>query len=369
MPSPAQDLLLVSVDAPAVGSGRQLELAVVALQEAGWRVRLALLTTGGSLAGRLKETGVPVERLGRRPAIDAAVVPRLVQLGRRLRPAAVLAWGRPVAVPVAAARLVSRRLGLGNWRYCQWLAQPPRPGPEAAAVRAADRVLVTAEWLAHDSGTAAAAGRLAVVPPAAAAFTRCGSREQLAESLGLDAARRWTLTVAPLLAASRLDRLLWAIDQMGVVRDDLAHIVVGAGPLGRRLARRVSIQAIAGRVHFFEQLDCFPELLSQVDLIMQSGRVPLGGCLLEGLAQGIPLVAVDTPESRSVIGNNEAGRLVPAVPESEFGRRAIQLLEDRDLAAACTAAGRRRAAELFDPQASAAALVAAVAVGELQTAS
>ena len=360
MPNPAKDLLLVSADAPAVGSGRQLELATVALREAGWRVRLALLTTGGSLAGRLKANGVAVERIGRRPIIDAAVVPRLVGLCRRRAPALVLAWGRPAAVPVAAARLVSRRLGLGSWQHCQWLAQPPRPGPEAFAVRAADRVLVTAEWLANDHGLAAVAGRLAVVPPAAVALTSHGDRERLAVSLGLDAARQWTLTVARLVAASRLDRLLWAIDQMGVVRDDLAHIIVGAGPLGRRLARRASVQLIAGRVHFFDQLDCLPELLPQVDLIMQPGRVPLGGCLLEGLSQGIPLVAVDTPESRSVIGNNEAGRLVPAVPESELGRWAIQLLEDRDLAAACTAAGSRRAAELFDPQAFAAALVAAV---------
>lgn len=53
MPSPAADLLLVSPDHPAVGSGRQLELAAVALQQAGWRVQLAVLTTGGSLADRL----------------------------------------------------------------------------------------------------------------------------------------------------------------------------------------------------------------------------------------------------------------------------------------------------------------------------
>lgn len=364
MPSPVKDLLLVSADAPAVGSGRQLELAAVALQAAGWRIRLVLLTTGGSLASRLKATGVVVEQLGRRPIVDAAVVPRLVELCRRLPPAAVLAWGRPAAVPVAAARLISCRLGLGNWRHYQWLAQPAGPGLEAAAVRTADKVLVTAEWVADGWRTAASAGPLAVVPPAAAALTSHGSREQLAESLGIEPTRRWTLTVAPLVAASRLERLLWAIDQMGVVRNDLTHIIVGTGPLAGRLARRAWIEKLTERVHFFDKLDCFSELLPQVDLIMQPGRVPLGGCLLEGLAHGIPLVAVDTPESREVIGDNGAGRLVPAVPESELARRAIQLLEDNELAAACVAAGSRRVAERFDPPASAAALVAAV--GELQ---
>lgn len=355
MPSPAPDLLLVSPDHPPVGSGRQLELAAAALQQAGWRVHLAVLTTGGSLASRLAQTGVTTDRLGRRPALDAAVVPRLVQLNRRLRPAVVLAWGRQAAGPVAAARLVCRRLGLGSWRHLQWLAQPPRPGLELTAVRAADQILVTAAAVAEGC-----AGQAVIVPPAAAAFVAAASRQQLATALGLAPANRWTLTVAPLVAASRLEQLLWAIDQMGVARDDLEHVIVGAGPLARRLARRARIEELADRVHYFDRLDCLPALLSQVDLIMQSGRVALGGCLLEGLAQGIPLVAIDTPESRAIIGDNEAGRLVPALPESEFARRAIQLLEDHDLAAACTAAGRRRVAEGFDPQASAAALVAAV---------
>ncbi len=360
MPSPTADLLLVSPDHHAVGSGRQLELAAAALQQAGWRVHVAVLTTGGSLADRLEPIGVTVSRLGRRPAIDAAVVPRLFQFSRRLQPAVVLAWGRQVAVPVAAARLVCRRLGLGSWRHFQWLAQPPRSAPEQVAVQAADKILATDAAVAEGCAGQGGHGQAVVVPPAAAAFAAAGGREQLATALGLAPANRWTLTVAPLVAASRLEQLLWAIDQMGVARDDLDHVIVGAGPLARRLARRARIQELADRVHFFDRLDCLPELLPQVELIMQSGRVALGGCLLEGLAHGIPLVAIDTPESRAVIGDGDAGRLVPAVPESEFARRAIQLLEDRDLAAACTAAGRRRVAEWFDPQASAAALVAAV---------
>lgn len=360
MPSRAAELLLVSPDHLPVGSGRQLELAAVALKNAGWRVQLALLTTGGSLVDRLEATGVTVGHVGRRPVVDAAVVPRLVELGRRLQPAVVLAWGRQAAVPVAAARLASRRLGLGSWRHFQWLAQPPRSGLELTAVSAADQILATAAAVAVGWAGKGGCRQPILVPPAAAAFTATGSREQLAEKLGLDPAKWWTLTVAPLVAAARLERLLWAIDQMGVVRDDLEHVIVGAGPLARRLARRARIEEIEDRVHFFNRLECLPDLLPQVDLIMQSGRVPLGGCLLEGLAQGIPLVAIDTPESRAVIGDNEAGRLVPAVPESEFARRAIQLLEDSDLAAACAAAGSRRVAELFAPRAAAAALVAAV---------
>jgi len=132
MPSPATDLLLVSPDHPVVGSGRQLELAALALRDVGWQVQVALLNAGGSLADRLAANSVRIDRLGRRPALDAAVVPRLIQLSRRLRPAVVLAWGRQAAIPVAAARLLSDRLGLGSWRQLQWLAEPPRSGCEVA---------------------------------------------------------------------------------------------------------------------------------------------------------------------------------------------------------------------------------------------
>lgn len=360
MPSRSADLLLVTADQDLIGSGHQLQLAAAALQAAGWQVAVALLRRGGGLADRLAAEGLPVFQVGVRPTVDAASLPRLVQLCREQRPTAVLAWGRPAAVPVAAARLVMQQLRLGQWRHLQRLAQPPRPGLELAAVGIADRVLVTADWVSAGWGAAGDAGRVVVVPPAAARFPVTVGRDQLADRLGLDPGKRWTLCVAPLAAASRLDRLLWAFDQMGVARRDLEHIIVGAGPLKRRLARRARIEELAGCVHFFDHLDCLAELLPQVDLVMQSGRVAHGGCLLEGLSHGIPLVAVDTPESREVIGDDEAGRVVPAVPESELARRAIQLLEEPDLAASCSAAASRRLGDLFDPAASLAALITAV---------
>jgi len=51
---------------------------------------------------------------------------------------------------------------------------------------------------------------------------------------------------------------------------------------------------------------------------------------------------------------------VPADPESEFPRRAFQILEDTALAARYAAGSRQRAATIFDPRTAAAGYVAAV---------
>jgi predicted TIM-barrel fold metal-dependent hydrolase len=53
--------------------------------------------------------------------------------------------------------------------------------------------------------------------------------------------------VAPLVAEARLDRLLWGIDQLEVVHRGVEHVLVGSGPLERRLLRRARARWWAGR--------------------------------------------------------------------------------------------------------------------------
>ncbi|HCA51124.1 MAG TPA: hypothetical protein DEP12_12040, partial [Planctomycetaceae bacterium] len=77
-----------------------------------------------------------------------------------------------------------------------------------------------------------------------------------------------------------------------------------------------------------------------------------GGCLLEGLSHGVPAVTVDTPLSRDVIGDSDAGILVPTSPGSEFARRATELLENEELRTRCSSAGKQRAKEMFDQTSS-----------------
>jgi glycosyltransferase involved in cell wall biosynthesis len=356
----ASPILLVVRGLDPVGTGRQVELAAAALVAAGHDVVVAVTSAGCSLADRLARAGVPVHRVGRRPTGDVAATGRLVRLATRLRPAVIIGFGRSQLVPVAVAGQLVR-----GTRTVGWLGLEPRGFVQWRALRRLDAIAVASVRLAAVCAAAGVAGRrLFAVPPGSAGdHVRGTSRAELAARFGLDLAKHWTLCVAPLEPAARLTRLLWAIDQLGVVRKDLQHVLVGAGPLLDQLRRRARAQELAERLFIVPDCDAIGDLLGEVALVWQSGEVAIGGALLDGMARGVPAVAVESDPARELIIDGETGRIVPAVPESEFPRRAFGILEDAELARRFGAAGAARAATEFSAARFAAGLLAAVSRG------
>jgi glycosyltransferase involved in cell wall biosynthesis len=333
-------ILLMSRGLDPVGTGREVELVARGLVAAGHDVHLALTSAGGSLAPRLAAAGIPAHLTGTRPGADAASAGRFLALAWRLRPAAIVAFGRTSLRLAAAARLA-----VPGVRAIGRIATPPRGPGQAWTLARLDALLATSP------GVAAACGgttRTSVVPPGIEIDPGSGlSRLELATRLGLDAATTWTLCVAPLVPESRLERLVWAIDQLGVVHKGLEHVLVGAGPLLRRVRRRARVQELAERLVIMPHCHLLPDLLGQVRLVWQSGSVALGGAILDGMARGVPAVAVDDDATRQLIADGETGRLVPALPESELPRRAFNIIEDDALAARFGVAARVRALEHF----------------------
>ncbi len=354
---PPRSILLLARGLDPVGTGSQVALAAEALATAGWRPTVALSSAGGSLHRHLAHAGVEVVRLGTRPDPDWGAVVALARHLRRSSPRVVLAWGR------GQARIaVTALLPAPGPRLVAALALPPRGGADRLALQRSDRVIASATVVA-DACVAAGvpAERIdTVVPGSPVPAPRSLDRTALAARLGLDPARIWTLCVAPLVPATRLARLVWAIDQLGVVHRGLDHLLVGSGPLAARLARRSRAQRIADRLTVVPSVDAITDLLAEVRLVWQSGAVAHGGALVDALAHGVPLVAVESIAARQMIADDVNGRIVPADPESEFPRRAFQILEDSVRAARYAAGGRERAAGLFDPGTAAAGYVAAV---------
>ncbi len=355
---------MVSRGLDPVGSGRQIELVAEAFQAAGWDVHVAVTTGGGAVATRLTHIGITVHQLSTRPVVDAAAAVRLVQLARRLDLGSsdvVLAWGRSQVRLATAIKLL-----MPTVRFISHLAMRPSGTITGLALGQADRVI------ASSPAVAAGCERLGVspvkidtIPPAADPAPAEGlSRAELAARLGLDPEKIWTVCVAPLVPEARLERLLWAIDQLGVVHRRLEHVLVGAGPLRARVLRRARVQQLAERLHLFPHLDCLPDLLREVRLVWQSGGVACGGAILDGMALGIPAVAVASDSARQLIVDGETGRIVPAEPESEFPRRALGIIEDDELAARYGAAAKARAAVEFPTDRMVAAMMAATEHGQ-----
>jgi hypothetical protein len=357
-------LLMIARGLDPVGIGRQIELVAEGFLAAGWSVHLAVTTGGGAVATRLTQTGMTVHQLSTRPVVDAAAAVRLVQVARRLDLGSsdvALTWGRSQVRLAAAIKLL-----IPTVRFVSHLAMQPSGTLTGLALGVADRVI------ASSPAVAAGCERLGVlpvkidtIPPAADPAPAEGlSRAELAARLGLDPEKIWTLCVAPLVPEARLERLLWAIDQLGVVHRRLEHVLVGGGPLRDRVLRRARVQQLAERLHLFPHLDCLPDLLREVRLVWQSGEVACGGAILDGMALGIPAVAVASDSAPQLIGDSETGRIVPAEPESEFPRRALGIIEDDEMASRYGTAAKARAAVEFPADRMVAAMMAATEHGQ-----
>lgn len=339
-----KSILMVTRGLDPVGTGRQVELAAGAFREAGWDVALAVGSAGGSVPSRLAGQGFTEYSIGRRPGFDAAAAARLAWLARRLRPTVVHAWGRSAARAAGMIRPL-----LGGARLVAHVATGPRTKPTGWALARCDRVIATSAGVAgRCEAVGVHSGRIDIIPPGIVAAEPVGlERADIARRLGLRTDTQWTLCVAPLTAEARLERLLWGIDQLAVVRRGVEHVLVGRGPLLGRLTRRARVQELSERLRIVPDCDCLPDLVRACQLVWQSGDVAYGGAILDALACGVPAVAIASDAARQCIVDDETGRIVPADPESEFPRRAFNILEDHALAARYAAAAQALAAAKF----------------------
>ncbi len=354
-------ILLVVRGADPVGVGREVEVAATGLAASGGEVHVAFTSAVGSLPARLAARGIAVHQIGHRSQPDAAAVGRLVKLVQRIQPTTVFSFGRPQAAAAVAAVRFASPVGRRPRLVCR-VAVAPRGLRDAWAVTRADRVIASSESVGEACRKAGVARqRLDILAPVAdVAFAGLVTREELAIQLGLDPTKIWSLCVAPLVAESRLDRLLWAIDQLGVVRRDVEHVLIGSGPQVHRLHRRARVQHLADRLRIMPSCEWLPDLLREVRFVWQPGEVALGGGLFDAMAAGKPTVAVDSEAARQAIIDGETGWIVPPRPESEFPRRAFSLIEDDVAASQLGAASQERAATYFSADRFISALLAAV---------
>lgn len=344
-------ILLVARGLDRIGTGAQIELAAGSLAAAGWDVHAALVTATGDLACRLRAAGVEVHAVSRRPVVTAGCLASLIAILRRLRPTLVESWGWSAScVATVAAGLCRTPLA------CRVGTAPGHSWRHRRVLRAARLVMADSPVLAEACrGHLPPETLLRTVPPAVPPERTRLDRACLAERLGLRPDRPWTLCVAPIEAASRLEHLLFAIDQLEIILPGVEHLLVGRGSQWPRIARRQRVQEIGDRLHRFESLGLVDRLVPHAALVWQAGDVPLGGAILEAMAAGVPAVAVASPSASSLVEDGRTGFVVPPEPSADFTRRAFQLLESALLAERMGREARTRAADAFQPERSATA--------------
>ncbi len=119
--------------------------------------------------------------------------------------------------------------------------------------------------------------------------------------------------------------------------------LAGEGPESSRLSALADELGVSDRVRFLGWRDDPDALLLACDIFVCSSRhEPLGNIVLEAWAAEKPVVAADASGPKSLIGDNEAGRLVPVGDPDALAAAVGELAGNDTLAKQVAAEGRRR---------------------------
>jgi glycosyltransferase involved in cell wall biosynthesis len=174
------------------------------------------------------------------------------------------------------------------------------------------------------------------------------SRQGLLSDLDLPPRARIMGVAGRLTREKQVVELLWALDQIRCVRDDVYLLVIGDGDARSFFERYARLYEIVDHVRFLGWRNAATAVIAQLDVYCTASlQSSCSLAVLEAMALGVPVVAADTPAHRLVVVPRETGLLADARQRSEIARSCLQALEDDKLAVQMSAAAQRRVAEAF----------------------
>lgn len=337
------------------GAQRQLHeyLRWMATHDGGQPLSLVALYGGNrAFLEPLRATGIPVVvvedrfdrtlvgRVARAAFPTTSVIAGLVRLVRESRPGCLYGWlflanvacgiaGRLAGVPrvVASERTLNRwkaERGTGRWWY--------RPADRAAA----------GLWDAVVTNSAAAADDFAVwagVPRDAIRVIPNGFDFETLLARPVRDVRRLhriaddellILTVGRLSPEKNHELLLRAAAR--VVRDHsrVRFVLVGHGPLERRLRERARELGIDDRVVFAGRVDDPESYYAAADLFVLTSEIEsLPNALIEAQAFGVPAITTDVGGASEVVADGVTGLVVP-VDDQRINRGISEIVGDHE---------------------------------------
>lgn len=328
-------LRVLHVDAARHWRGGERQLLLLA---AGMRARgaepLVAARPGSPLLQRLKAEGIATAAFAMRGDLDLLAVRRLRRLIATWRPDIVHAHDRR-GHALALAALVGRRGTVPLMVTCRIVARPRglvRFGPRVArfiAISAAVRDALVGGGIAADRITVAYPGVSAARPESPRDWrSECGwAPETLLVGV-----------IGPLTGdqmSARLAALIGAIPRDAAQR--IALVVLGGqasghGEIGGVRAFR------AGFVHDV------PQALAGLDLLLHPGGAEgLGTAVIEGMALGVPTIAVTAGGLGEIIEDGRNGLLFAPDDDAAFADGVSGLVDDATRRRALGAAGPARA--------------------------
>jgi glycosyltransferase involved in cell wall biosynthesis len=338
-------ILYVVNDLNHYSADQQLTLLALGLPRDQFDVHVCCLRSTGELESDLTAAGVGPMHVAQRWPLDPLAWWRLERLVRRLRPDVIHTGGSGPGPDGALASL----FGGG----AKWVASQPTVGrlgwhqlPIARFMAAKARAMVVPRKALSDYFIRRGwpAGKMVVIAPGIAPMpARSDAQDELADELGLPRNVHLIGLAGRLEVDQGWKEVVWSLDILRCLRDDIHVVVIGDGRQRSQLERFARLCTLDSHVHFLGRRQDVLQLLPQFNHVWQgpgSGEFALA--VGEALAAGVPVVASDTTGNRELVIHDQTGFLVPTGARARRAHYANRLINDPPLRARLGEAGRLR---------------------------
>lgn len=156
-------------------------------------------------------------------------------------------------------------------------------------------------------------------------------------------------TVGRLVSTKGQTYLIEAFSQIHKKMPNARLVIVGEGPLFRKLAKLAEELEVSSRVIFAGYREDVLELIRGFDVfVLPSLAEGLSIALLEAMASGLPVIASEVGGIPEVFGNSHCGRLVPPKDATALSVAMVEIgLLDNDHKKRLGKEGRRKIEEEF----------------------
>jgi L-malate glycosyltransferase len=331
-------------------------LVAETIRRLGPRIKPVVLCLDGvgPLGERMRNEGVPVVELHRRPGLDFQVTRRLArEINRRQVEIVHAHQYTPFFYTATARPLLRQRIHImftehGRPDAVSWKR---RLVNQIVLARQADEIngvcQFSADSLAHVDGFVRKpieVIRNGVDLPRYAH----GSRHDVRQRLGLDANRRYVVCIARLHPVKDHAMLLRAFARVAVALPDVDLLLAGEGPLRAALVAQSQALGIAARVRFLGVRDDVPDILQAADVFALTSITEAASLtLLEAMASALPVVVTEVGGNPEIVKHGMHGFLVPRGDDATASLALLRLLEDPARAHAMGEAGRRSVREQY----------------------
>lgn len=160
--------------------------------------------------------------------------------------------------------------------------------------------------------------------------------------------------VLPLCSEHQILDALWVFETLNHVHLNFHAFIIGAGKDQDLFLHYRDRWKLFSRVHFLGNRHDVLRLLPCFDALLHlSPSAECSDTILSAMSCGVPVIALETPESREYVLDGTTGILIPAEGDFRFYRRTaakrlLYLLENEELRRSMQQAAKDRAAKEYD---------------------